>query len=38
MKKDREHILSRTELFFVGMVVGSIVGNALVYFLIDYFI
>jgi hypothetical protein len=38
MKKDKEHILSRTELFFVGVITGSIVGNALVYFLIDYFI
>ena len=38
MKKDKEHILSRAELFFVGMAVGSIVGNILVCFLIDYFI
>jgi hypothetical protein len=36
--KEKDEIFSKLEIFFLGMVVGSIVGNALVYLFIESFI
>lgn len=38
MEHNKKHWLSRFEIFLIGMCVGSILGNILLYFLIEMFI
>jgi hypothetical protein len=36
--KEKDEMFSKVEIFFLGVFIGSIVGNALVYFFVDFFI
>lgn len=37
MKEKKEPIFTRWDMFFLGICVGSTVGNLLLYLLIDFF-
>ena len=36
--KEKDEIFSKKDMFILGICVGSIIGNALMYFIIDFFI
>jgi len=38
MKEEKDEMFSKKDVFILGICVGSIIGNALMYFLIDYLI
>jgi hypothetical protein len=38
MKEKKDEMFSKLEVFYLGILIGSIIGNALMYFLIDYLI
>ena len=37
-KQDNEPIFTRWDMFFLGICVGSVIGNALLYFILDFII
>lgn len=37
MKKDKDPLFGRWDMFFLGICVGSTVGNALLYLLLEFF-